>query len=753
MSEKNSSVFLVLAEPDYGLSEAYSSFFEEKGWDVDRAKGLKNAKFAETLTIIDFRIAAANPKPAMVAPLNRVAYDFHYDPSYGESILEHPFHILDNTTVIVHDLEARWFIKKVIRPVNTRILMFPYPTDSFTARFVEGTPATYSPKIYSSHPWLEGQAVHWIMDDLPKVATKNSRLVIPAYNPVMWKSVRWAAKSGLAIVAPGLESFERTLMSAALLFDPESRTDFERKLLMLQRPAIDLSHKVKLTVGVVVPLYKKDAPGGAENHAGGLARAFNDAGHEARVLTTRTDSMLDWNNNLPEGIENIDGLPVERFSTSNVDSDAHHAISHRVNMRDNLSYHELTEWMRTNIRSRAMERIFSEGNEFDALFFMPYLYGTTFWGSQMSPERSFLIPCYHDEPVAYSKVVRQNALFCAGLFLNTYAEKRLAESALSIANPFMPVVGEGVSTNVKGNAERFRKKFSINRNFVLYVGRMQREKNVPQLLEYHQEFVQSTGKKVSLVLAGKGDMKIEDDSASGIRYLGFLSEQDKRDAFAACSAFALPSTQESFSIVMMEAWAQGRPVIANGKCNVSREHLFSCQGGLLYHNQSEYASAVVNILGDPTQATKTGRKGQQYVRDNFTWQKVIERIEAVFKSTKLQPLSKRLGEAAKKQSGSLDFGGTTAFSLWADGAPDRANNVSSGYDLPLPQLLDLAEDASDVSVEYKEFSNRAVIGSVFSKTRGAITQHLRTNYLEPLEKNQSFYNRLIAEALRRFFEK
>ena len=161
----------------------------------------------------------------------------------------------------------------------------------------------------------------------------------------------------------------------------------------------------------------------------------------------------------------------------------------------------------------------------------------------------------------------------------------------------------------------------------------------------------------------------------------------------------------------------------------------------------------MKLLDDPTKATKTGRKGQQYVRDNFTWQKVIERIEAAIKSTKIKPLPIRLGEAAKKQSSSLDFGGYKAFSLWADGAPDRANNLSSGYDLPLPQLLDLAEDASDVSVEYKEFSNRAVIGSVFSKTRGAITQHLRTNYLEPLEKNQSFYNRLIAEALRRFFEK
>lgn len=734
------------------MAEAYFDFFDQQGWGVNAHPSLEEAKFAETISIIDFRAAEAWPEAAMTAPLNKIAFDFHYDPAYAKEPLEYPFHVFDNATVIVHDHEARWFIKNIIRPVNARYVMFPYPSAVAPSAFVDGKPKMYGPKIFSDHPWLEGSAVFWLHGQWPKTVTQDSFLVIPAYHPTVWGAIRWAAETGIAIVAPGLESFSRSLMSSALLFDPTSHHDFKRKLLMLHRPAQKFPKKEKLKIGVVVPLYKKDAVGGAENHAGDLARAFLDAGHDATILATRTDSMLIWNNNLPDGVEEIDGLPVERFPIEKTDATYHHALSHDINVRGELSYHEYTEWMRTNIRSKALEKKISETKEFDAFFFIPYLYGTTFWGSQMAPEKSFLIPCYHDEPPAYTKVIRQNALWMAGLFLNTHAEARLASASLSIANSNISVVGEGIDVDISGNSARFRKKYAVTGDFVLYVGRLQKEKNVEELIAFHRAFVEKTGRSCGLVLAGQGDVKVTEEPGVKIKHIGFIPEQDKIDAYVACTAFCLPSTKESFSIVMMEAWAQGRPVIAHGDCNVSREHLFTCQGGLLYHGEKGYADALLKIIDDPVWAKNAGRKGRSYARKNFTWEKVIERLMAALVAIPPRSLAERLGAAAKEQAAGLAFGGLHGFSKWVENAPDRAANLNSGYDLPLPQLLDLADDSSDIRVEYEEFSHRPVIGTLFSKTRGAVTQHLRTNYLEPLEKNQSSFNRTIAEALRRFFE-
>jgi glycosyltransferase involved in cell wall biosynthesis len=106
--------------------------------------------------------------------------------------------------------------------------------------------------------------------------------------------------------------------------------------------------------------------------------------------------------------------------------------------------------------------------------------------------------------------------------------------------------------------------------FLLYVGRKEAGKNVPLLIDYFAQYKRQYGGELCLVLVGKGAVEIPPDRRHNILDLGFLSEQDKLDAYAAALALCQPSCNESFSIVMMEAWVAGTPTLVHANCAVTR---------------------------------------------------------------------------------------------------------------------------------------------------------------------------------------
>ena len=73
---------------------------------------------------------------------------------------------------------------------------------------------------------------------------------------------------------------------------------------------------------------------------------------------------------------------------------------------------------------------------------------------------------------------------------------------------------------------------------------------------------------LDLVLIGSNVLPIPKHPR--IRHLGFLSDEDKFDALAAADVLIMPSRFESLSMVALEAWALGKPVLANGHCDVLR---------------------------------------------------------------------------------------------------------------------------------------------------------------------------------------
>src|SRR5690606_18002454 len=144
----------------------------------------------------------------------------------------------------------------------------------------------------------------------------------------------------------------------------------------------------------------------------------------------------------------------------------------------------------------------------------------------------------------------------AALLVNTPEEQSLIARRFPSHAPAQ-VVGVGVSSPA-GNAARFREQYGIKEPFLLYLGRIDEGKGVRELIRMYGALRRRTPQAPPLLLAGRGELRLR---GQGIRVLGPLSEADKHDALAAAFAVVNPSPLESLSLVTLEAFAQGTPVL------------------------------------------------------------------------------------------------------------------------------------------------------------------------------------------------
>jgi len=93
---------------------------------------------------------------------------------------------------------------------------------------------------------------------------------------------------------------------------------------------------------------------------------------------------------------------------------------------------------------------------------------------------------------------------------------------------------------------------------------------------------------------------------------------------AAAHVLLMPSYFESLSMVALEAWAVGRPVLANGKCDVLKGQCIRSNAGLYYERFSEFVETLRAIEQNQWLRGALGRNGRQFYRDNYDWP-VIER--------------------------------------------------------------------------------------------------------------------------------
>lgn len=388
-----------------------------------------------------------------------------------------------------------------------------------------------------------------------------------------------------------------------------------------------------MKLAFVVPWYGRSIPGGAEALAYQTAVHLKQAGLDVIVLTTCIrDLHADWGrNDHKPGVTVEDGVAVHRFGVKRRNRQAFDQLNWRLMQGQPISPQEEQVFNEEMISCPDLYRYIQQQQRDYLFFFIPYMFPTTYFGAQICPRRSAMIPCLHDEAYARLAIHRQVIPQVSALLFNSHAEQSLTERLFALGPAqIRRVVGVGVETTWQGDGTRFRAKYGLGqRPLLLYAGRREPGKNTPLLLQYWQRYMAENGRDAALVLLGAGDVAIPPTLQDVVIDLGFVPLQDKYDAYAAADLFCMPSVHESFSIVIMESWLAGTPVLVHGDCDVTREHVQKANGGLYFQDYAEFAAAVQYLLNRPHLAARLGQQGRQHVLDHYNWSAIIARYKEV----------------------------------------------------------------------------------------------------------------------------
>jgi glycosyltransferase involved in cell wall biosynthesis len=389
---------------------------------------------------------------------------------------------------------------------------------------------------------------------------------------------------------------------------------------------------MKKRYAFVLPRFGAGIVGGAETLAGSLATKLAHRGDHVEVFTTCAKDNRTWENVFPAGVSIEGGVIVRRFPVDTRDLEKWVPLQIRISEGLRLSVEEQLSWMRESVNSEELyDHIYRHGLTFDAIFFAPYLFGTTFWGALIHPSRSVLIPCLHDEYFAYLEIMSVLFREVRGALFNALPERELAVRLYGAARG-----GEvGMGFEPHPTDEVLEPYLDWCAPYILYVGRKETGKNVQLLIDYFISFKDRHPKlsDLRLVVLGGGSFTdlhrphaLERDD---IIDLDHVSERDKQRLIQHSLCVCQPSVNESFSIVLMEAWLLSVPVLVHAGCDVTRHHAIQSGGGLYFGSQSDFDGVVHELVRNAGLAAQLGVAGRQYVKEQYSWERVLSRFDSV----------------------------------------------------------------------------------------------------------------------------
>lgn len=391
-----------------------------------------------------------------------------------------------------------------------------------------------------------------------------------------------------------------------------------------------------MKLAVVVQRYGPAINGGAELHARYIAERL--ARHASvDVLTTCAVDYVTWRDELPAGVESINNVSVHRFKVRHErDPLAFGRLSERVFNHAHSIADEL-EWLDAEgpTSPALIDYLVKHAAAYDFLIFFSYRYHHAFHGVRAVASRAILVPTAERDSAAGLSIFRPIFKGVRALMYNSPEERTMIQSLAG--NQDVPSVVVGVGSDVPATTQpgRFRQKYSLRGPFAIYVGRIDANKGCEELFRYFQRYLQEGAGRLTLVLIGHSLLDIPKHPR--IKHLGFVDDADKFDAIAASEMLIMPSYFESLSMVALEAWALGRPVLANAACDVLKGQCIRSNAGLYYDGEDEFVEALRAIEHNRWIAGSLGKNGRQFYRDQYDWpvveRKYLEMLETLSKET------------------------------------------------------------------------------------------------------------------------
>jgi glycosyltransferase involved in cell wall biosynthesis len=459
--------------------------------------------------------------------------------------------------------------------------------------------------------------------------------VMPSIHEGFCWPVIEAMASGLPVVAARATALPETLGDAGLTFTADDPADLARqveRVLNCGNPVRSRAGRAR-RIAVVAPRFGDGFAGGAETSLQLLAGRMKLTGDAVEVFTIGEH----------DGTSTVGGLPVHRFRADPVDADRRGAAAHAITLANGIVDADTeSEWIENTLRSNGLIDGIQERGPFDAIIVGPYPTRLALDVAAAFHDRTVLMPCWHDEPIARLPIFRKIYGNVAGVLYHSPEEQQFAQTVLGLNLPNASVIGTLIDATTPGDAPTGRKIVATGRRYLLFAGRYCREKGLDRLIGYARRYASDHPNRFTLAFIGGGDEQIPDEPWS--RDLGYVTDDVRRDVMAGADALVLLSAHESLSLVVLEAQACGIPVIVEAGNAVLEGHLRRGAGGVAVGDYEAFAAALDDLWNDQQHWRNLGHNGQAYVASHFTdavafdraWQTVLSRLN--------EPLAQQMRE-------------------------------------------------------------------------------------------------------------
>ena len=380
-----------------------------------------------------------------------------------------------------------------------------------------------------------------------------------------------------------------------------------------------------MKIAFVTPRYGPSVFGGAEAAARALAeRLAAGLGWSVEAYTSCALDHLTWHDAFAPGDSELNGVSLHRFSVAEPRSREFFTLDTRLRAAPRYaSAKDAARWVELN--GPVVPDLVAAVRESDAdvVACYPYLYWPTVAVVGHVPMPTVLHPAAHDEPALYLSVFEDVFVQSDALCYHADAERRLVQRVYRVADRPQIVLGLGVDDPTPAGRPGGEILGIGDRPYLMYLGRVDAHKGVVMLERFFRLYKERHPGPLALALVGSPAIDIAPHP--DVVQTGPVDDATKWDLLRDAEVYVHPSALESFSLAVMEAWTQGRAVVVNGRCEVTREHCVRSGGGLWFSSYSEFEVVLERLSADGPLRQRLGERGRAYVAAHFRWPVLIER--------------------------------------------------------------------------------------------------------------------------------
>lgn len=405
-----------------------------------------------------------------------------------------------------------------------------------------------------------------------------------------------------------------------------------------------------IRVAFICQRFGDEIIGGAETHCKKLAHSLNQLdGYEVEVLTSCAKEYSLWQNFYPAGLEYLDGIAIHRFPVKMIRNWLVFGVYSKIlywykKLFGRYQYLRSLEWQLEKIWyslqgpycPNLIKFIKTNENNYDVFIFFTYLYYPTVSGiTQISNKPIFLVPTSHDEGPFYflhTKLIFRKAV---SIFANTSSEKKLIEKN-NLEYKHLEILGANVSNDIL-SFEKSMAKIHLKCPYLIYVGRLDKGKNLEELFQYFLAFKESHPESpLKLILAGILAPNIAIPVSEHISYLGVLSEKSKHEWIAHSLCVVNSSLLESLSLIVLEAVSLKVPVLLHKNCNVFVEYLEGLETAYGYNCQKSFNKNILDLIQLKAKEKEFQlklSKSKEWVVERFSEGVILSKLDRIIKKS------------------------------------------------------------------------------------------------------------------------